>query len=338
MTITDFDDVTVELALPDGPLSLREEQDPFVSKVGGKPTLLFPSKLLKDDRSRPLFCSRCGNPKYLILQMDCPLEEHPGLDRVIYVFACNSRLCTESSQTGVITSLLQCQRAVGGKPTELEKSSDNLWSNFASGLEINKSLEQLKISVDDKISGVYLEDMSVSFPPTALHIVDELIADTRTSVRKSSSIEPEALAPSETGEVWQSEVYEKMQVTGYDKTFKAFHTRVSHYPRQLARYSPGGEPLPFNADPLPEIVPCDVCGQVRRFELQLMPAILSKLPTNDPKYLSHIPKTGRNKHPLYGDGMEWGTIMIYNCEMCSLSTTVERCEMLGQVVVQIEKD
>lgn len=338
MTITDFDDVAVELALPDGPLSLGEEQDPFVSKVGGKPTLLFPSKILKDDSSRSLACSRCGNSKYLILQLDCPLEEHPEIDRVIYVFACNSRVCTEAGQVGVVTSLLQCRRAMKDKGPESEKSPSSLWSSFASGTEIASDLEQLKISDDSTTPGFYLEDMSVSFPPTALHIVDELIADTRAPSRKSSSTELDALASGETSEVWQGEVYEKMQVTGYDRAFKAFHTRVSHYPRQLARYSPGGEPLPFNADPLPTILPCDVCGKARRFELQLMPAILSKLPTNDSKYLGHIPKKERNKHPLYGDGMEWGTIMIYNCEMCCVSPTVERWEALGQVIVQIEKD
>ena len=341
MTLPADCDETVELGLPDGPLDTIEEKDPFTSKIGGKPSLLFDSALIKDKA----ICSQCRSPLYLLLQMDCP--DTPGIDRVIYLFACNTRECTESGFSGVAAALVQCKPAnkSSQKSDKPHPSTDGLWgfltgANASDQGEIDKRLSELSL-LEDQTTGVHLETFPTCFPAIRMHIVNELI-NIKSKLVKHLDETNMGFDNNTEESSWQGETYESMQMLGYDKVFKNFHTRVSYYPRQLVRYSPYGVPLLFSADPLPDIKACAHCGQSRHFDLQVMPAILSKLPINDPKYLKHIPESRRNMHPLYGDGMEWGTIIVYTCGTCTATITdpdeYGGKEFLGQVVIQIEKD
>lgn len=69
-----------------------------------------------------------------------------------------------------------------------------------------------------------------------------------------------------------------------------------------------------------------------------MPAMLSMLPTNGDAHLKHIPKKQRGKHPLFGDGMEWGTIMVFSCGVCQLlDSSSTELTFEAPVITQIEK-
>lgn len=286
--------------------------------------------------------------------MDAPLAKSISslsgrLDRIIYVFVCNSRLCTESGKGGAVKAIVHCKRlpqcGKGGLAgnAEFEASTPKgLWDSLMG--DVTQAVEKTTIA-DDKESetqAIFDKTYPVAFPATALRIEEEFIAIHKRKAKDADIAKVEEISAGAPDEVWQGEAYEKMEVAGYDKVFKAFHSRVSHYPRQCVRYSPGGTPLLFHVTPdgqVPSSGDCAACGNPRHLELQLMPAILSLLPTNDPKHLQHIPKSKRGKHPLFGDGMEWGTIMVYSCGTCSLSPTssFDEIAFVAGTIVQIEQ-
>ncbi|ORZ29044.1 programmed cell death protein 2 [Lobosporangium transversale] len=67
----------------------QDDTDPYITKIGGIPSWL--------DQDVPApskygICKACGKDMYLLLQAYVPLEKSP-YDRVVYVWACNQRLC-----------------------------------------------------------------------------------------------------------------------------------------------------------------------------------------------------------------------------------------------------
>ena len=113
---------------------------------------------------------------------------------------------------------------------------------------------------------------------------------------------------------WQGETYEKQQLPrGVDKQFKKFTERVEQEPSQCVRYEWNGTPLLFCQ--LEESLAtrrCDACGGPRVFEFQLMPNILSVLPTV--KHAASAESTRQSSNPddpkvvlnSWSVGMEFG--------------------------------
>ena len=315
----DLEEVPVELGLPDGVLEEGDDlEDAYLSRIGGRPTWIHP-------RKENYICERCKAVLYLLLQVDSPLA---GFDRVVYVFGCNSRDCTESGEQGVFKVVSQIHRLSPVDPKE-EKKKTGLWDSVFAADETTKEEEQeqkqeQEQEQEQEEKGFYQGDYPVGFPTLVLRIVDELIKE-----RKKAKEEQVEVQEGEDGEG-----YERMEVAGYDKVFKHFHQRVSHYPRQCVRLAPGGQPLLFaelHESPLPV---CGECKESLQFDLQLMPAMLSLLPKDDDSYLTHVPKEKRNKMLPFGDGMEWASVMIYSCHGCAKSKMEQECS----VIVQIEKN
>lgn len=272
--------------------------------------------------------------------MDCPLPaQHcrTPVDRVLYVFCCNSRLCTESADPAAVCVIINCRRARrdAAAAAAAPPPPRGLWDSIMSVDAAATALGSVTLGAETARVSHFDSAYAAAFPATALHIVDELIA----VHRRAPAREPAADDARASGEEWQGEVYEKVLPAGYDKAFKNFHTRVAHYPRQCVRFAPRGQPLPFSPDPLPPVPPCAACGAARAFELQLMPAILSVLPASKDAFLQHIPEARRGLHPVYGDAMEWGTILVYTCGVCDLDAS-GRNEIAaeGFAILQVEKD
>ncbi|KAJ1536652.1 programmed cell death protein [Cladochytrium tenue] len=105
------------------------------------------------------------------------------------------------------------------------------------------------------------------------------VPDSRAAVSTSS-------AASAAGE-WSGEAYEKVRPKHYDKVFKTFQRTVEMEPAQCVRYGIGTRPVFFASDDVLRTLsttgppPCQRCGGQRAFELQLMPAVLSLLPTEE---------------------------------------------------------
>ncbi|KAF9413038.1 hypothetical protein BGZ94_000864 [Podila epigama] len=77
------------LGMPDSPMESKEDTDPYTTKIGG-----FPLWLQENTPAPSKFgiCESCGKQLYLLLQAYVPLEKS-AYDRVVYVWACNQRLC-----------------------------------------------------------------------------------------------------------------------------------------------------------------------------------------------------------------------------------------------------
>lgn len=192
---------------------------------------------------------------------------------------------------------------------------------------------------------VYAKDFPVAFPGTYLSIEDESISESHHDMTKrAANIESSAV------EDWSSEGYEKMMVSGYDRIFKRFSERVAHNPQQLVRFcgSGNGQPLPSSMDGLVEdehnnsyrIAKSATCANCKKtqntFEAQLMPTILTLLPTNKPNFLAHLPDEKRGSHPIFGDGMEWSTVLIFSCGVCRKDEQIVPL-IECSVVIQLEK-
>lgn len=316
----------VELALPDGPLVSYELDDPYVTKIGGKPCWNVSETELKKAgvSTDVLKCQACGAQLYLVLQMDCPWPGEEGrFDRVMYVFGCNSRLCTEQQGTKAWKAFVLQVPKTATEPVA-KPASKGLWDVIMSEPVATPStgaVEQAVKQMSLEDATFYDEAYPVEFPAIKLHICEEMIQEKSTGNKKSLAEEeqiPEAFSVKLCEEDWGQEAYESSHPMGVDKAFLTFTKRTSSYPRQCVRFSPTSAPLLFCQETIPDVGCCSRCGQRRMFEAQLMPAVLSLLPTNGDKYLGHVAK--RNSHPLFGDGMEWGTVMLFTCGTCTRST------------------
>ena len=296
----------VELGLPDGSLTVQDEEafDLFTSKIGGFPVYAKPELVVQEPK-----CACCGSTMYLIIQMDAPLPDTPTHDRIFYAFACNSAKCAATPNGWcaffTLVSKSSSPRDEATAPSALLKK--NFWDTDYTPEE---SLSKLSIKDDDEAEYVAVSSYSAQLPATALRIVEEFWQEARKKPEPVVVVEP---LPEPAG-TEEADVYENIMPTGVDKQFQTFQKRTAAYPRQCVRYSPGGQALPFNASPLPQTSPvCPNCQQPQHFELQLMPAILNYLPVSNAKYLGHIPPEKRSNHPLFGDEMQWGTVIVYSC-------------------------
>ncbi|XP_028441068.1 programmed cell death protein 2-like [Perca flavescens] len=97
------------------------------------------------------------------------------------------------------------------------------------------------------------------------------------------------------------EKYEKTSARHGDAVFSRFLKKISPCPRQILRYSRGGEPLFVSEPPAPADaaarLACSRCGGSRTFELQLMPALVGLL---------------RRENGDDGE-LEFGTVLVYTC-------------------------
>ncbi|KAJ3213842.1 programmed cell death protein [Dinochytrium kinnereticum] len=144
----------------------------------------------------------------------------------------------------------------------------------------------------------------------------------------------------EDGMSWAGESYEKIRPKHYDKVFKKFQKAVEKVPEQCLRYSFKGTPLFYATDVILQNLstsgppPCPKCSSPRVFEMQIMPSILSILPTE--QYASRIKREeekalratadnhSKQSFPTQADvatvlsqmsvGMDFGTVLVYTCE------------------------
>ncbi|KAI8638001.1 programmed cell death protein 2 [Parasitella parasitica] len=155
------------------------------------------------------------------------------------------------------------------------------------------------------------------------------------------------------GETWQGETYEKQHLPkGVDKHFQRFTERVEHAPSQCVRYEFNGQPLFYSAlrpqDQQLITSPCKYCKGPRVFEFQLMPNILSILPTTEfaskesaPKPIHAQVKQIDTKTVLdsWNVGMEFGTILVFVCQKdCHQGAIEDVSYMEETILVQYEAD
>lgn len=323
-----FSSCLVELGLPDGPLTTQDDEadDLYTSKIGGFP--VFANEELSQIQPK---CGCCGSDMYLILQMDAPLPDTSMIDRIFYAFACNSVKCAATPEGWrAFFTLIQPEKPAPIQACQLPKK--NFWeADFLPEESLSNLSLKDKKEEEEKKQYFAMSSYPVQFPATALRIVEEFWQDPK---KKPESVLPIAHATLASED---PDFYEKIMPVGVDKQFEKFQKRTAAYPRQCVRYSPGGHPLSFNSNPLPQSPPlCPKCQQPQHFELQLTPAILNYLPVSNPKYLRHIQPEARSKHPLFGDEMQWGTVIVYSCGLGCHLLEDRNAECPATCLIQLE--
>ncbi|KAI9277022.1 programmed cell death protein 2 [Phascolomyces articulosus] len=389
----------VLLGFPDGSIDPEQDSDAYSTKIGGVPVWLQsgfapPAEYLK--------CGICRQSMYLLFQGYVPLA-NSIYHRVIYVWACNRRLCMrkEGSFTVVRSHLVDPEYLAAHRKKEEEKRKKeqlkleqqkkaaqpfgafqlgDLWGSNTPSFSQAASNAITTSEHDDKSTDTdtlttTLEKMTldtqspslqeqsqqeipiVSFPGEYLWITEEDLnnydamgidmeryreyIDMQNTLLEASSEDT-----TEEG-TWGGEAYEKQQLPrGVDKQFKKFAERVQLQPNQCVRYQWGGIPLLYHQlqghqqQSIRSLGGnCSQCGSSRTFELQLMPNILSLLPTSE--YASaELSENNKKKDVNSWDiGMEFGTILVFVCEKDCHPVDIEQPSYVKEhVLVQFEQD
>ncbi|CAO3704030.1 unnamed protein product [Rhizopus stolonifer] len=388
----------VLLGTPDG--EIETDNDVYATKLGGTPLWLDQNKAPSSDYCK---CRICGDYMYLLFQSYAPLVDS-AFHRVVYVWACNKRLCMKKEGSfSVVRShvvdetYLKAQKQKEEekrKKEEQRKAAANqtgfgqgfqlgdLWGNSAGsfakaaakaapttplfGMKNNntspfgakKETSTESMDLADQLNKLSIQPsapVNVSllpkFPGQYLYIDSEPKEPRYNGIDMSRykdflDMEKDMLMDVDGGgETWQGEAYEKQQLPkGFDKHFKKFTERVELEPSQCVRYEFAGHPLFYSAlRPQQQqqiVTPCKYCKGPKVFEFQLMPNVLSILPTTE--YATDNVKPENTKQSVmesWSVGMEFGSILAFVCQKdCHPGSIEEPAYMEETVVVQYELD
>ena len=100
-----------------------------------------------------------------------------------------------------------------------------------------------------------------------------------------------------------------------DRTFLKFTRVIKRAPKQVVRYSRGGNPLWVSENEMAKDVPnCEKCSEPRIFEFQLMPQLLNSL------------KLDNNLEEV---SIDWGVLAVYTCrDSCDVSGPAYKKEFM----------
>uniref|UniRef100_A0A8R1HN38 MYND-type domain-containing protein n=1 Tax=Caenorhabditis japonica TaxID=281687 RepID=A0A8R1HN38_CAEJA len=233
------------------------------------------------------------------------LSDGPGLCRICGCQAAKkcakcqiARYCSQSHQ--VIdwpAHKLQCaQAATDGKITEEEKNPRNPFVFKEFGVEIDQ--EYMPGNLFDGLSDDEGDDDD-----------EENGEDDETEEEKNKRIkEFEKFVEKNKGknvDMTKEDLDAATTEQPKDTEFEKFNRLVNLSPDQIVRYKRHGEPLRATAtSQLPEeIEPCELCGAPRRFEMQLMPHLLSLIDVD-----------------AIGQSIDWASVYVYTCSAsCQIS-------------------
>ncbi|XP_058804606.1 programmed cell death protein 2 isoform X2 [Phymastichus coffea] len=247
----------------------RLESRFFPSKIGGKPAWL---DLQNIPNTEQLQCNYCKNPCIFLCQIYAPYEEDPkAFHRTIYVFICkNPDCCKENSNGNIKVLRSQLQRSNKFYPPDppIEEK------NWRTDIKYELVIERERYEPENKT------DTSEQEMKTFQNLIESGQAG---SLQTEKNVDSDLL---------------QMASEIEDKTFLKFQKRVKSEPDQVIRYNRGGSPLYISSSHQPAEIPnCEICGEIRQFEFQVMPQLINYLKLED--VLNSI---------------DWGILAIYTCK------------------------
>ncbi|XP_015791123.1 programmed cell death protein 2-like [Tetranychus urticae] len=324
----------VLLGFVDQPIPDESKVEWHTNKIGGKPS--FPESI--DDGmlinliNDQLICRKCSSMCSLICQIQCSVDESPAF-RVIYVFACLQEKCNYFAVTRLMH---ESQSSVGNQITTHSKhhqiwdtsgwsdDEDNENGEDSNNLFSSSEINRLENSKDTNWKCKFLPksfDNSLNFKPYYINVenIDDLKSSKLYLTKKELKYCQDEPLTNEDGEKYENP--ELSTIFGNDKIAYKFYKKLRDFPKQVIRYSWQGQPLLNRSNLNYAIEACENCGSSRKFEFQLMPALISKL---------NFPPSPSSQSSV---DLNYGTVLIYtcsnNCDSKALSE--EKCIFLEEV-------
>ncbi|XP_071711622.1 uncharacterized protein [Rutidosis leptorrhynchoides] len=322
-----------------------EVADHYTIKIGGLPDWPCVESAVKPDLLR---CDSCQGKVSLVAQIYAPISSKilTVEERVIYIFSCLASTCEtaswralrvqrspedkESTPVGqdscaspLTTKVLDdtwsfdfddeddeidlddLGKALTKATTLASASKTKKTSTYPEAIDKRSPISQKRTEIDDKTPVlpcfyIYTQDENYS----------KDVASVSTSISSLNIKENQSDGDEKVSEeTWEGESYEYDTALNADRTYLKFKKRLDVYPEQCFRYSYGGKPLlatTESGDP----GRCVLCGELRHYEMQLMPPVLY--------YLQEATKN------CSLEKWNWMTIIVYTCSKgCAPSSKQE---------------
>lgn len=288
--------------------NIQSNNNDLNSRLGGIPTfsdkqMIFHKWFSKES----LVCTNCKNSLYFILQAQLPIitkDNRSILERSVYIFMCNTNECIALYPSKSIVALF------------VQKNRKE-YSLFTENMSMPiYSLDNILVNMKLVNQEIFNLDLYIpSFPIVSIEWQSrqphKKLVNALWNVKYSDYYK-------DSDQSYEKEAYENTYTSTYTKEFAKFEMEIEQDPWQVIRYSNCGlNPLFYstvsNINEFKHMKGSCKCESERILECQLMPAILSLLPTEDGCYLKHI-KNSTSRNPLDIQGMDWGTIFIFTCK------------------------
>ncbi|WZN61061.1 programmed cell death protein 2 [Chloropicon roscoffensis] len=283
----------------------------FPSKIGGQPAWLDPIRLPTNEDNQTKCCG-CGGPLSFLLQLYCPINlKDECFHRTLYVFTCTKEECLRKN-LGVTVLRCQLRRKnpyYGYHPCEDDQEQPVL----APGQKCEPPQTgflgpwaESELVTDEEPRDDAGEAQEGESNESEL---DRLARQYGGMVVGRGGGEGEDMALGEEGQDDEGDIdLNEMDENG-DEEWAKFRKRLSRAPSQCVRYCgdpEGGEPedgedrvplWPSSSNLPGEIPKCELCGEPRKFEFQVLPQVLYYAGVD-----SGLP-----------DDLDFTTIAVYTC-------------------------
>ncbi|PWA65772.1 Programmed cell death protein 2, C-terminal [Artemisia annua] len=311
-----------------------EAADHYTTKIGGVPDWPCIESVIQPELLR---CDSCRENLCLVAQIYAPISSKilTVEERMIYILACITPSCETNGWRALRLQKLSDNK--GSEPASHDSSAsplttkprDDLWSFDFDDEDDEFDLEELGKALTEattlasasktkkpstcpdtieNCSPVSLKSRTVDNKTTVLPCFyiytqeenySKNVASLSTSISslniKENQSDGNEQAPEE---AWEGESYEYDKALNADRTYLKFKKRLDLHPEQCFRYSYGGKPLLATTE-AGDPGRCELCGESRHYEMQLMPPLLY--------YLQEATKDNSLEN------WNWMSLIVYTC-------------------------